>query len=160
MGRNNRVSVSEGDTLDLGEYRLRVGLEKVAAKISPFAEAAPWSLRRWPMPVPSGAPWSPHPKPPMALTYSPAGAGAGGDPFYDPSMDPFAAKDPFGLGGAKPADPFASPADPFANPADPFANPGDPFANPADPFAKMTAARWDNPFAADPFWRRRHVWWP
>ncbi|HMY41338.1 MAG TPA: FHA domain-containing protein, partial [Marinagarivorans sp.] len=26
VGRNNRVGVSEGDTLDLGEYRLRVGL--------------------------------------------------------------------------------------------------------------------------------------
>lgn len=151
VGRNNRVSVSEGDTLDLGEYRLRVGLEKVAAKISPFAEAAP--LEPAPM-ANAGAQWGalePTPQATDGADLFPAGAGAGGDPFYDPSMDPFAAKDPFGLGGAKPADPFASPADPFANPADPFANPGDPFANPADPFAKMTAAPQDNPFAADPF---------
>ncbi len=144
VGRNNRVSVSEGDTLDLGEYRLRVGLEKVAAKISPFAEAAPIE----PPPLAnSGAQWGalePTPQATDGADLFPVGAGAGGDPFYDPSMDPFAAKDPFGLGGAKPADAFANSADPFTNPADPF-------ANPADPFAKITSNQPDNPFAADPF---------
>lgn len=137
VGRNNRVSVSEGDTLDLGEYRLRVGLEKVAAKISPFAEAAPIE----PPPLANaGAQWGalePTPQATDGADLFPVGGGAGGDPFYDPSMDPFAAKDPFGLGGAKPADAFAPSADPFANPA--------------DPFAKIAGAPQDNPFAADPF---------
>ncbi len=135
VGRNNRVSVSEGDTLDLGEYRLRVGLEKSAAKISPFADVAP------PEPAPianPGAQWGAIEQTPQTdgAELFPVGGGAGGDPFYDPSMDPFAAKDPFGLGGQKPADPFANMAGaPQDNPfgADPFGG-GDMFGGP-DPFA-------------------------
>ncbi|HNG59449.1 MAG TPA: type VI secretion system-associated FHA domain protein TagH [Cellvibrionaceae bacterium] len=130
VGRNNRVGVSEGDTLDLGEYRLRVGLEKTAAKISPFADIAPAEP---PPAFNAGAQWGALEPTPQAIDGAdlfPVGGGAGGDPFYDASMDPFAAKDPFGLGGAKPADPFA---------------------NPADPFAKIAGNPQDNPFAADPF---------
>jgi type VI secretion system FHA domain protein len=136
VGRNNRVSVSEGDTLDLGEYRLRVGLEKSAAKISPFAEVSPAE----PAPIfNAGAKWGELEASPPAADgadlFPIGGPGAGGDPFYDASMDPFAAKDPFGLAGQKPADLFpntpsqAAPGNPFG--ADPFG--GDPFGGP-DPF--------------------------
>ncbi|HEY6528680.1 MAG TPA: type VI secretion system-associated FHA domain protein TagH [Cellvibrionaceae bacterium] len=137
VGRNNRVSVSEGDTLDLGEYRLRVGLEKSAAKISPFADSSPVE----PAPVfNAGAKWGELEVTPQAADgadlFPIGGPGAGGDPFYDASMDPFAAKDPFGLAGdAKPADlfPSAPGAGAQGNPfgADPFG--GDLFGGP-DPF--------------------------
>ncbi|RYD88093.1 MAG: FHA domain-containing protein [Sphingobacteriales bacterium] len=93
VGRNNRVSVSEGDTLDLGEYRLRVGLEKSAAKISPFAEISPAE----PAPIfNAGAKWGELEASPPAADgadlFPIGGPGAGGDPF---GGDPFGGSDPF-----------------------------------------------------------------
>lgn len=145
VGRNNKVSVSEGDTLDLGEYRLRVALEKAGPKISPFAQMAPVE----PDPIPKAAgQWGSLAPTPHATDGADLFPEAeGGDPFYDASMDPFAAKDPFGLSGGPPsADPFAAPGgafppslggapSPFG--ADPFA--ADPFGG-ADPFAPAKPA--------------------
>lgn len=133
IGRNNKVSVSEGDTLDLGEYRLRIALEKSGAKVSPFAQLAPAEPEpAMNIPAQWGA-LEPTPQATDGADLFAASGHAGGDPFYDASMDPFAAKDPFGLSASHSAESFP-PADLFPPDA---AGKGNPFSS--------------DPFSADPF---------
>ncbi|MEY4590525.1 MAG: hypothetical protein RL497_2601 [Pseudomonadota bacterium] len=137
IGRNNKVTISDGDTLDLAEYRLRVSIEKSSVKVSPFAQVAPSE----PEPFNAGAQWG-------ELEEAPAFNGAG---LFPSSAE----ANPFDL-TAEPKNPFSPPAGGFQgdNPfgADSFGS-ADPFAGAtasSDPFTSADPFAGSNPFAPNP----------
>ncbi|VUD66140.1 hypothetical protein TDB9533_03514 [Thalassocella blandensis] len=140
IGKGGKVVLSNGDTVELGDYQFKIDLN-TAFSAAPAA----------PGPDPFAAPPKANSDP----------FASGGDPFAD---DPFGAPmdDPFGSsgsmgagsagGGADPfaSDPFSSPdsggSDPFGQ-SDPFTQ-NDPFAQPAKDFSLSPDSENVDPLAA------------